>query len=248
MRAVELTQILEGIFDNRIKDYGPNGLQVQGSDEVKKIVTGVTASLDLIEAAVDNDADTIIVHHGIFWKGTPQEIVGMQHGRIKKLLVNNINLYAYHLPLDVHPEFGNNALLAKAIGATKVVPAASVTPEGLMMVGNVSCSVDDLVQKLSLELNYQVRSYGAQKNQLSKVGWVTGAGQDFIHQAAAASCDAFISGEVSERTFHEAQELGVTYLQAGHHATERAGIKALGEHLATKHRLDVQFIDIPNPV
>lgn len=234
-----------------VKDYCPNGLQVEGKKTVKKIVTGVTASQALIEAAIDAKADAILVHHGYFWKGESQPITGMKGKRIRFLIQNDINLYAYHLPLDIHPQLGNNAQLAQLLDI-ETQGGLEGHPQSVAMFGafKTPLSGQELSQKIETALNRKPLhiSPDDQDKEIKTVGWCTGGGQDYIELAAQSGLDAFISGEISERTTYIARELGIHYFAAGHHATERYGIKALGEWLTKEHGFDVTFIDIDNPV
>ncbi|NTS78722.1 Nif3-like dinuclear metal center hexameric protein [Catenovulum sp. SM1970] len=234
---------------NKIKDYCPNGLQVEGGENIQRIITGVTASQALIDQAVEQKADAIIVHHGYFWKGEPAQVVGMKKNRLKTLLENDINLIAYHLPLDVHPEVGNNAQLAQLLGLTIT---GGMTPGDPMSVGNLAelsspVQLDDFAKLVAQKLNRDPLVEAAGKNEIKTVALCTGGAQDFIDQAALLGADLYITGEVSERTILSARELGINFIAAGHHATERYGVKALGEHLAKEFKLDVAFIDIDNP-
>lgn len=234
---------------DRIKDYCPNGLQVEGKGQISRIVTGVTASQALLDAAVAVKADAIIVHHGYFWKNEPAQITGMKKRRVQTLLQHDINLLAYHLPLDVHPKLGNNAQLAKLLKATNVKPIASVEPNGVVMQGELpqAVSLNQIAADLEQVLARPLLVHAAGEHHVTKLAWCTGGGQGYIEQAAAAGAQLFISGEVSEQTIHVSRELGIHFIAAGHHATERYGIKALGEYLAEQLKLDVQFIDIDNP-
>jgi dinuclear metal center YbgI/SA1388 family protein len=229
------------------KDYCPNGLQVEANPVVEHIVCGVTASQALIEAAIEAGADTLIVHHGYFWKGEPQPISGVKGRRIASLIRNNINLLAFHLPLDAHPEVGNNVQLAQIMGWQI---ERSGGEQGLLFEGHTSqkTSLLDLSQQIESRLDTRALVISAGDHAIERVAWCTGAAQGFIEAAAAAGVDAFISGEVSEPTFHLAQELGVHYIAAGHHATERYGVQALGLEIARRFAIQQQFIDIPNPV
>lgn len=228
-------------------DYAPNGLQVEGQDEIEKIVTGVTASRDLIEKAIDLGADTILVHHGWFWKREDPRITGIRKGRIQLLMEHDINLIAYHLPLDDNDEFGNNALWGQAMG---------FEPEGRFGEGNlgrtgflpVPASAASLSLLASRVLKRSPLAVGDLQKDVTRVAWCSGAAQDMIEDAIAAGADCFLSGEISERTTHIAREAGIAYLSCGHHATERFGIRALGEKIAKELGLPVQFVDIDNPV
>jgi len=235
----------------QIKDFCPNGLQVQGSEQVNKIVTGVTATEALIDQCIELGADTLLVHHGYFWKGESQVITGMKYNRLKKLIDNKINLFAYHLPLDIHPELGNNAQLAKLLGIITTGPLELGNPQSVGVQGELSFNIDgeSFNQLISKKLNRQSLHIPASSNKSIKtVAWCTGGGQGYIELAAAQGIDAFISGEASEQTTHIAREMDIHFFAAGHHATERYGAKALGEHLACELGLDVNFIDIDNPV
>ena len=248
---LELQNYLNGLLRvNEINDYCPNGLQVEGTDKIEKIVTGVTASQALVDAAIDAKADALIVHHGYFWKGESQVISGMKKRRLSALLADDINLYAYHLPLDVHPEFGNNRQLASLLDIQNISAVSSVKPVGVVMQGSFEEEIEGaaLQAKLQELLGREVLIEGPVSKSISSVAWCTGGGQGFIEQAVELGVDAFITGEVSEQTVHTAREMGITFFAAGHHATERYGAKALGEFLAREHHLDVTFIDIDNPV
>ncbi|UAA37245.1 Nif3-like dinuclear metal center hexameric protein [Paraneptunicella aestuarii] len=232
------------------RDYCPNGLQVEGKTDVHKVVTGVTASQALIDAAIDVQADAILVHHGYFWKGENQVITGMKRNRIRALLANDINLFAYHLPLDCHPVLGNNAQLAKLLDIEGNEPieegnAQSVVRRGCFVNG---IDINALEQRISLQLGRKPLIEAAGKDEIHTVAWCTGGGQGYIELAAQEGIDAFITGEASEQTIHTAREMGIHFIAAGHHATERYGAKALGEHLAAELGLKVEFIDINNPV
>tara|TARA_R110001583_G_scaffold17770_3_gene71743 strand:- start:29242 stop:29997 length:756 start_codon:yes stop_codon:yes gene_type:complete len=245
--ANKLDQFLE---IHQFKDYCPNGLQIEGREQVKKIVTGVTANQALIDAAIELNADAILVHHGFFWKGEAQQIVGMKYKRIKALIENGINLYAYHLPLDVHPELGNNKQLAELL---KIIDRRPLEPWDKRSVGRVgkfeeAVTPQDLVDTISKKLDREPLWIDGGKPEIKTVAWCTGGGQDYITIAAEQGIDAFISGEISERTVHIAKEMGIHYFAAGHHATERYGVKALGEWLEAEMDFDVTFIDIDNPV
>jgi dinuclear metal center YbgI/SA1388 family protein len=234
----------------QIKDYAPNGLQVQGSEEITKIVTGVTASQALIDLAIQEKADALLVHHGYFWKNESYVIRGMKHKRIKALIDNNINLFAYHLPLDIHPELGNNAQLAKLLDIKVTGPLELDNPLSIAIQGQLPeiSSGSDLALLISEKLNRDCLHIAPPSNkEIRTVAWCTGGGQDYIELAAEQGIDAFISGEVSEKTTHIAKEMDIHFFAAGHHATERYGVKALGEHIGKELALDVVFIDVDNP-
>ena len=233
-----------------IKDYCPNGLQVEGKKDISTIVTGVTASMDLIDAAIEQSADAILVHHGYFWKGENSEIVGMKQRRIKKLLQHDINLFAYHLPLDVHPEFGNNASLGKLFNLRNIEAVNHLKPNGIVMQGNVigEQNLREFSSLVERVLNRPPLVIGEPSAPIRTVAWCTGGGQSFIDQVLDQDIDVFVSGEASEQTVHTAREMGISFVAAGHHATERYGVKHLGEKLAAETSLEVEFVDIDNPV
>lgn len=247
----ELQRILfEWTNEQQFQDYCPNGLQVEGKEVIHRVVTGVTASQALVDKAIETEADAILVHHGYFWKGENSRITGMKRARLKALLTADINLFAYHLPLDTNAEFGNNVGLAKALELTNLRPLETERPHGIVYMGELSVSeslslfVKRLEKVVARPLTACVE--GGQ-HEISKVALCTGGGQSFIDAAADAGADLFISGEISEQTVHVAREREIHYLAAGHHATERFGVKALGEKLAQNFKLDVEFIDIDSP-
>ncbi|ODP98637.1 Nif3-like dinuclear metal center hexameric protein [Salinivibrio kushneri] len=251
MNNFELEALINAeLKPDSIKDYSPNGLQVQGRDEIKTIVTGVTACQDLIDAAIEQNADAILVHHGYFWRGEPQQIRGMKYQRIKKLIEYGINLYGYHLPLDIHPTLGNNAQLAKRLGIELLGGLEPDNPVSIPVYGKLSTpmTLAQFEQQVATVLNRAPLVIdGGQQTRIETVGLCTGGAQDFIDLAASQGMDAYLSGEISERTTFSAREQGVHYIAAGHHATERYGVKALGEWIAQQHGLNVHFIDIDNP-
>jgi dinuclear metal center YbgI/SA1388 family protein len=232
-----------GDFD----DYCPNGLQVEAGEQVEHIVCGVTASQALIEAAAERGADTLIVHHGYFWKGEAQPITGIKGRRIASLIRHGINLLAFHLPLDAHPEIGNNAQLAQVMGWTV---ADRFGDQQLIFEGRLDqpLSLAALAQEVDTRLQTRSLAIDAGDHPIRRLAWCTGAAQGFIEAAAERGVDAFVSGEVSEQTFHQARELGIHYLAAGHHATERFGVQALGAELARRFSVRQEFVDISNPV
>jgi dinuclear metal center YbgI/SA1388 family protein len=241
----------------RIKDYCPNGLQVQGKPIIKTLVSGVTASLALIEEAIALKADAIMVHHGWFWKNDDARVIGQLHSRLKLLMDHEINLFAYHLPLDVHPVLGNNAQLAKVMGwkplkgSERAFLGSALPLDGLIWEGRPEASqktLGQLARSISGRLGRDPLVIGDLNKPIKRIAWCTGGAQGYINQAIEMKVDAYISGEVSEQTFHAAEESGVAYIAAGHHATERYGIGALGEFVAQKYKLKHQFVDIPNPV
>lgn len=251
MKTKQLTQYLNQLLNSdNINDYCPNGLQVEGKPEIGKIITGVTASERLIDAAIEHQADAILVHHGYFWKGESQVITGLKKSRLAKLLKHDINLLAYHLPIDVHSDLGNNAVLAILLGITNVVPVESVKPKGVLMQGKLSTpmSIDQFGQLVNSKLQREPLINAVNNELVSTIAWCTGGGQGYIDVAAELGVDVFLTGEASEQTIHSSREFGIHFVAAGHHATERYGVKSVGEHLANEFGLDVQFVDIHNPV
>ncbi|MBC7192859.1 Nif3-like dinuclear metal center hexameric protein [Marinobacter sp.] len=240
MRQME-TWLQPGNF----QDYCPNGLQVEGKKEVNTLVTGVTATRALIEAAIEADADMILVHHGYFWKGEDQRIQGMKKERLRLLIENDINLVAYHLPLDDHPEYGNNRQLADVLGIRNPRPLDGLVWEGEL---EEAMSPEAFSRHLARQLNRTPLWVGEGAGTIRRVGWCTGAAQGFIGKALEAGLDAYISGEISEPTTHTAREEGIHYFAAGHHATERYGVHALGQALAGEFGITHRFIDCDNPV
>lgn len=232
------------------KDYCPNGLQVQGRVGVECLISGVTASGMLIEAAIERKADVLLVHHGYFWRGEDPCITGIKHRRLKWLLQHDISLLAYHLPLDAHERFGNNARLAARLGIEVQGALGEGGDQVLGLYGKLPSPVNvatfsQLVEK-RLDRIPQLILGGS--HNISSIGWCTGAAQGFIDKAVSHGLDAYLSGEISEPTVHIAREAGIHYIAAGHHATERYGVQALGEHLAQTFALRHEFIDIDNPV
>jgi dinuclear metal center YbgI/SA1388 family protein len=225
-------------------DYCPNGLQVEGKHEINKIVTGVTASMALLQAAMQANADAVLVHHGYFWRGEALPITGIKKQRIQFLLQHEINLFAFHLPLDMHPELGNNVMLAKQLGL-EVTKWAEMLALAELNQPKTLKSFAELVEK---KLRRKPQVIGDLTSSVKCIALCTGAAQGYIEQAHAANADVYLSGEISEQTVHVARETGMSYISAGHHATERYGIQALGEHLANKFGIKHEFIDIDNPV
>jgi dinuclear metal center YbgI/SA1388 family protein len=232
-----------------ISDYCPNGLQVEGRPQVLRIVSGVTASQALLDAAVEAQADLVLVHHGYFWKGESPCITGIKQRRLKTLLTNDISLLAYHLPLDVHPEVGNNVQLARLLGIAVEGPLAPDNPRCVGLLGTLAQPMHarDFAQRVQQVLGREpLLVEGA--NMIRRIGWCTGGGQGYIDQAIAAGVDLYLSGEASEQTFHSARENGISFIAAGHHATERYGVQALGDYLARRFDLEHQFIECANPI
>ena len=250
----ELTQLTDYLNNylevRRFRDYCPNGLQVEGRAQVNSLVSGVTACLELVEAALAADADAILVHHGYFWKGEPAPLTGMKARRMRRLLETNTNLLAYHLPLDAHPEVGNNVCIARELGWQVEGTLDDDQSPPLALFGRVAAPFEAAAFADTLErvLGREPLWIAGGADTISTVGWCTGAAQDYIQYAVAKGLDAFVSGEVSERTTHIAREEGIHYFAAGHHATERYGVQALGAHLAGKFGLQHRFIEVENPV
>ena len=233
-----------------IADYSPNGLQVEGRAQIEKLMVGVTASDALLAEAEAWGACAVLVHHGYFWKGEPEPLVGMKGARIRRLMKNDINLLAYHLPLDVHVELGNNACLAKSFSLQNVRQFKAGGTEGLLWLGDLPTplSAAEFASQVEVELDRRPMLLGEAERLVQTVALCSGGAQDFIDQARDEGADLFLSGEVSERTTHIARETEITYLAAGHHATERGGVQALGQHLAERFSLRYRFVDIDNPV
>lgn len=233
----------------RFRDYGPNGLQVEGKQQVQKIVSGVTASLALIEAAIAAKADAIFVHHGLFWRGQDGRVTGWMKKRLALLLAHDINLLAYHLPLDAHPTLGNNAQLGAQLG---LVGQAGLGDQELAWLGQRGdggefASAQVLADHVTYVLNRPVALVEYESRVIKNIAWCTGGAQSYFEAAIAAGADAFITGEISEPQAHYARECGVAYLACGHHATERFGAPAVAGHLAQQLGLAHEFIDIDNP-
>lgn len=232
----------------RYRDYCPNGLQVEGRAAIGSIVTGVTASLALIDAAIAAGADAILVHHGYFWRGEDARIIGTKQRRLARLLNHDLNLLAYHLPLDMHPELGNNAQLARQLG---LQPDGRFGEDDLGWLGKADPgvrTVADLARLVETALGRAPQVIGDPAQPVGRIGWCTGAAQNLLADAVAAGASAYLSGEISEPTVHLARETGAAYLACGHHATERYGIEALGTHLGQHFGITHRFIDIDNPV
>ena len=229
------------------KDYGPNGLQVEGGAEVRCIVSGVTASLAFIDAAIAAGADTLLVHHGLFWRGHDGRLTGWLGARVRRLMNAGINLYAYHLPLDAHAELGNNAQLGLRLG---LVADARFGEQALGFIGWASAGVQSLAALLhtaQAELGREPVVVPGDGRPLRRIAWCTGGAQGYFEDAIAAGADAFVTGEISEPQAHLARETGVAFLACGHHATERYGAPAVAAHAAARFGLEHQFIEIHNP-
>ena len=232
------------------QDYCPNGLQVEGREQISLLVTGVTASQAMVDAAVAAGADMLLVHHGYFWKGESAPITGIKQRRLKALLANDLNLLAYHLPLDVHAELGNNVQLAQLMGWSISGGLEPGNPRSVGLHGELPepRSGEEVAADLARVLHRQPQHIAGNDRPIKRIAWCTGAAQGYIDKAIALGVDAFVTGEISEPTVHAARENGIHFFSAGHHATERYGVKALGEHLAQHFGIAHRFIDIDNPV
>ncbi|ROR20468.1 dinuclear metal center YbgI/SA1388 family protein [Comamonas sp. BIGb0124] len=230
----------------RFKDYGPNGLQVEGKAEIRTLVSGVTASLALIEAAVAAGADALVVHHGLFWRGQDGRVTGWMKQRLAALLASGINLYAYHLPLDAHAELGNNAQLGARLG---VQAERHFGEQDLGSVGPLDAplAAEEWVSRVERVLGRTPTWVPGDGRPLRQIAWCTGGAQGYFEAAIAAGADAYVTGEISEPQAHYAREMGVAFIAAGHHATERYGVQALGAQVAGQLGLSHRFIDIDNP-
>jgi len=232
---------------NLFKDYCPNGVQVEGRAEVRRIATGVTASQQVLDAAIAWGADAILVHHGYFWRSEEAAITGIKKRRIAELLRHDVSLLAYHLPLDAHPELGNNAQLGKLLGLTL---QSRFGEQNIACLGTLEqpLTLAQFAQLIGQALQRTPQVIGDATKSLKNIAWCSGGGQGYFEEAIARGVDAFITGEISEQNFHLANETGVAFIAAGHHATERHGIQALGEHLAERFGLEYRFFDQDNPV
>ncbi len=248
MRREELVQYLDELLEaGRFKDYCPNGLQVEGAGEVRSIVAGVTASQALIDAAIARSADTLLVHHGWFWRGEDGRVTGFRKARMRSLMLHDISLIAYHLPLDAHPELGNNAQLASRLGWAI---DGRFGEQELGFFGRLpqAVSLSELSRAIAAKLGRQPFVVGDGERQISRIAWCSGGAQGYFEQAVALGVDAYLSGEISEQTVHLARESGAAFIAAGHHATERFGVQALAENLRTHFGISCEFVDIDNPV
>ncbi|MDR2155134.1 MAG: Nif3-like dinuclear metal center hexameric protein [Burkholderiaceae bacterium] len=233
----------------RFKDYAPNGLQVEGAPRVRRLVSGVTASRALIDAAIDAGADALFVHHGLFWRGQDGRVTGWMKERLGRLLAHDINLLAYHLPLDAHPTLGNNAQLGQRLGLTSNgrFGEYELGCIGQRSDGQFFADADALARHLEQVLNRPVTHVGQAPQAIRKIAWCSGGAQDWFEAAIAAGAQAFITGELSEPQVHLARECGVVFYACGHHATERYGAPAMAAHVAAQLGIEHQFIDIDSP-
>ena len=249
LRQTLLVACDELLQPQRFKDYGPNGLQVEGRDRIAHIVSGVTASRALIEAAIDVKADAIFVHHGLFWRGQDGTVTGWMKQRLQLLLAHDINLLAYHLPLDAHPQWGNNAQLGLRLGlvADRNFGEQDLGLSGMRADGQTFASADVLAHSVANALGRAPVVALGDGREIRRVAWCTGGAQSYFEAAIAAGADAFITGEISEPQAHLARETGVAFLACGHHATERYGAPAVAAHVAAQLGVTHQFIEIDNP-
>ena len=248
MQRTELQRYLDDLLETaRFRDYCPNGVQVEGRETIRRVVTGVTANQALLDAATEAHADAILVHHGYFWRGEDSRIIGVRKARLATLLQHDINLFAYHLPLDAHPEFGNNAQLARRLGWR---PTGRFAEQDIGYLGELpgSTTAGRLAQRIGEALGRPAMLAGDGERSVARIAWCTGAAQGLFEQAIGAGAELYVSGEISEPTVHLARESGVPYIAAGHHATERYGVEALGAHLAQRFGLECLFVDVNNPV
>lgn len=244
---------LSGYLDRELacgdfRDYCPNGLQVEGDRPVRRLVAAVSACQEAIDAAVAREADVLLVHHGFFWKGEDPCLVGVRRRRIKALLDHGISLLAYHLPLDAHPEWGNNAVLARALGWNVEAGFGGTPPIALEGSLPETGSASGLAADIGRALGREPLLIAAGDRPVRRIGWCTGAAQELIEEAARRGLDAFVSGEISERTVYMARENGIHYIAAGHHATERGGVQALAAHLQQRFGIETDYVEVDNPV
>jgi dinuclear metal center YbgI/SA1388 family protein len=251
---VTLTRLQETLDEilapQLFRDYAPNGLQVQGREQVSRLVTGVTACQALIDAAIAWNADAILVHHGFFWRNENPSLTGMKRRRVAALLEAEVSLFGYHLPLDAHPDYGNNARLARLLD---IEVEGELLPGDPSEVGNLGrlaapTRVGDFVERVERELSRTPLHVGDPDRKVQRIAWCSGAAQGYIEAAVTAGAELYLTGEASEQTVHVAREEGIEFIAAGHHATERYGVQALGEAVAERLAIEHRFIDIDNPV
>ena len=242
----ELAAYLDGLLESgRFRDYCPNGLQVEGRAEVRRIVCGVTASQALLESTLAVDADAVLVHHGWFWRGEDVRVTGIRRARLKTLLANDLNLFAYHLPLDAHAELGNNARWGRLMGWRS---EGRFAEQDVGFLGGTEGTAEEIADKLALKLGRLPLLVGDAARPVKRIAWCSGGAQGYFEQAIAAGADLYVSGEISEQTVHLANESGVPYIAAGHHASERYGVQAVGAHLAERFGIECRYIELDNPV
>lgn len=248
MKREELSAYLDELLAvPKFRDYCPNGLQVEGRAEIRKLVAGVTASQALLNHALDGGADAVLVHHGYFWRGEEARVTGIRKRRLATLLAADINLFAYHLPLDAHPELGNNAQLAARLGWRR---EGGFGEQDIACIGRpeLPLSAAELAARVEGLLSRRPLLIGPLERRIERIAWCSGGAQGYFEQAIALGADAYVSGEISEQTVHLARESGVAYLACGHHASERYGVEALASHLADRFGLECEFVDLDNPV
>jgi len=250
MRRDELTSYLDEYLEvGAFSDYCPNGLQVEGRPEVQKVALGVTASVACIQGALELGADALIVHHGIIWKGVNPTYRGGYRERVRLLLANDLNLYGFHLPLDAHPEVGNNVSLARKLDLTDCEPFGEYNGRDIGMVARAGgISLEQLVERVRAKLGREPIAVDGGPERIERVGIITGGAQREFQQAIELGLDAYITGEASELNCHQAREEGVHFIAAGHHATETGGVQSLGAHLVERFGLEARFVDVPNPI
>jgi dinuclear metal center YbgI/SA1388 family protein len=249
VRRDALVSYLDQYLDSRGEDYGPNGLQVEGREEIRKVVTGVSACRELFVRAREAGADAVLVHHGLFWEGMPRTLTGFQFQRVAELIRGEMSLLAYHLPLDRHLEVGNNAVAGRQLGLRRIEPFGlhAGLPLGVKGLFPEPLSAAELVDRCRRVYAQEPLAYLAGPESISTLGIISGGGQRELYTAIEEGLDAYVTGEVTEWVMNVAREAGIHYLAAGHYATERLGVRALGEHLAERFGIEVEFIDVPNP-
>ncbi|HQS57129.1 MAG: Nif3-like dinuclear metal center hexameric protein [Gallionellales bacterium 35-53-114] len=248
MQLCELNDYIGRLLEtSRFRDYCPNGIQVEGRAEILRIASGVTASQRLLEAATAWGADAILVHHGYFWRNEDATVTGIKKRRLAHLLQHDVSLLAYHLPLDAHPVLGNNAQLAQRL---EFLAQGRFGEQDIAWYGELkqAKALGQLAENITHSLQRAPMVIGNPSRELRRIAWCSGAAQGYFEQAIALGVDAFLTGEISEQNVHLAQETGVAFIAAGHHATERYGVQALGEHLARQFKIEHCFFDMDNPV
>lgn len=251
MKRHELDAYLKSYLNvSRFEDYAPNGLQIEGKEDIQVICTAVSASLSTISKAIEYQADALLVHHGFFWRGELPTLVGIKRSRIAALLKHDLNLFAFHLPLDCHLDIGNNACIGRLLDVQEVRSYRQGKNEDLLWSGMFRAPVtpEALTTLLTNTFHRLPMHLNASKPLIQRIAWCSGAAQDFIEEAASLGVDAYLSGEVSERTYYQAKEHNIHYFACGHHATERLGVLSLGEHLKVTHGFEHHFIDEMNPI
>lgn len=247
----ELIAYLDRLLDStNFSDYGPNGLQVQGKNRIRKLTTGVSACLELFERATEIGADAVLVHHGLLWQGLAPEVTGVKYRRLEVLLRHEINLIGYHLPLDAHPELGNNALGARGLGCSRLEPFAELEGRKIGFHGRLTETInaDQLLERCQSVFGFEPLAFLCGPDTIETIGVVSGGGSKALYDAIDLGLDVFITGEPNEWVMNVAREAKIHFVAAGHYRTEVLGVRALGEHLADRFGLEVEFIDVPNPI